>query len=203
MASRARLLWLACVIRLRVVGWFPWLCLLLWLVAAAVGEPRVLRSFGIHLPAQAMWVGFAILLVVLLTAARVPRGGSQVFANWILVVLLSGAQAGVGLLFESKLAGDVAMGPLAARAGLFALSMFPLATGLAVAYGCNRTQDRMQTIVNKALALSCIVASTAVGVRVWQVPLDRSLVLAAMLPAGACLLTMACSRRVAMITNRP
>jgi hypothetical protein len=140
---------------------------------------------------------------LLFTAARVPRGASQVLANWILVLLLATAQVGVAVVLESVLGGDLAFGSLLARAGLFALSVFPLATGLAVAYGYDRTQERMQATVNKALAVFCIVSSAAVGARVWAAPLDRALVLAATLPVVACFLTMACSRSAAMITNRP
>ena len=70
--TTVRLVRLALRVRLRRLGWWPWIGLLLWSLWSAGQEPRLLRSFGIYLQQQATWSG-AIVVLAALVCLGPPR----------------------------------------------------------------------------------------------------------------------------------
>lgn len=106
-ASETRLIRLELVVRLRRLGWWPWIVLMLWALFAGAQEPRLLRSFGVNICWQATWSGATILLLAGSTlgperggASTLRRSGTQWVAALGLTALVAALQASVAWLID-------------------------------------------------------------------------------------------------------
>lgn len=122
LAIHSRLMFLACMARLRSASWLPWTLFGAWVALAAAQEPRLLRGFGVHLPVDAAWVA-----ALLLWGGLAGAGDLGCRLSWAANLLLLG---GVALLQfgVAALVGDLAAG--AASGAMFLIAWSPLALAL-------------------------------------------------------------------------
>ena len=101
-----RLLRLDIVVRLRRLGWWPWMLLIAWAFVAIYQEPALLRSFGTELCAQATWSGAVVVLLCLALLGEPhphPSMRHSVYAAILLTSFVGLAQAMVALLADAAL----------------------------------------------------------------------------------------------------
>lgn len=102
-------------VRLRTVGFWPWIGLVLWACAARLGEAAdVFRPFGIFLTLHGVWFGGTILLASLVLAGstqpRAPYIRFSEYAAGTLVVLVGLAQALLCLTMDLVVPADPEFG---------------------------------------------------------------------------------------------
>lgn len=163
--SRAtRLVRLTVQLRLRALGWVPWLLLLGWALLAAAQEPRLLRGFGIRLTDQAAWAGGMVMAVLLFTADRYSLRRPMSFsANLVLTALVASAQAAlpIGMDVCFGYAPDLTGGIRSALCFAFACS--PLAIAL------SGPADVTQTVVRIMIMVAAVTCSAAASASFWTV----------------------------------
>lgn len=98
-----RVVWLACLARLRAIGWLPWSIYGGWCAVAALQEPRLLRLHGVHLLQGASWGGASILLISMLFIERQSIRRWAWAANAGLTVAVAIVQSTVTLAWDAAL----------------------------------------------------------------------------------------------------
>ncbi len=164
--SLARLLRLELCLRLRTVGWWPVLLLLLWSLAAYAQEPQMLRTFRIELGAQAVWLAAALLLPGYFTVERMygpDRAGVKAATNLILLVLVGLGQASLAVVTEVGLRGSATPITGLRSAVAFLLAWAPLACvlGSPSARVCPR-------LLFGGIVAAAALLGLGVGHAVWQ-----------------------------------
>lgn len=194
-----RVVLLGLIGRLRALGWMPWLVLLLWAAAAAAGEPRLFRAYGIHIRDQALWGGAAVLVVLVGVSAEIPRSALTRQLVGLLglagIALVQGALAGL-----MEVAAGTSPQGLAAMVGKFALSTAPLA----VVGSTPAPTDRgwPLKVAHLLVWLGCAAATGAALVRASTGSLDARCIAGLALSIASCALLVACSESTAMISRR-
>jgi len=101
-----RLLRLDIVLRMRRLGWWPWMLWIAWALVAICQEPPMLRAFGAELCAQATWSGAVVVLTCLALLGE-PGPKSRIRHGVCIAVLLTSfvglVQATVSLLADEML----------------------------------------------------------------------------------------------------
>lgn len=162
-----RLTRLAVVASLRSSGFAPWLLAVGWIVVAAAQEPRMFRSFGVHLTREAAWVAAAALSTVLGTAVRHTRTAPYTIAVYIVTAIASAAMATAVALVEClRGAGPDAADLLELAAVAFALSG-PLALAVALAV-TERTLPAWAFAIVTAMVCATLAVHSAAAV--WPGP---------------------------------
>ena len=135
LATELRLIRLGIVVRLRRLGWWPWLVFVAWVLFARGQEPLLLRGFGIHLCWQGAWSG-AIILLLALVGLGPPEEVRNVGLRSTVtrMVEVSGATLFVALahafltgLVEAVLGGVVPLAQALTQAAGFTLVWLPAA----------------------------------------------------------------------------
>lgn len=201
-ANQIRLARLAGLARLRMVGWLPWFVLVLWGVAAAAGEPLVLRAFGVNLQEQATWIGGALLAAVLLLSPTPLQDPLvRLATNITLLAFVALAQGGLGFALEALFGYGPDLGISVRRMLHFVQALLPAAAALSIGPRPN-ARRKTQLIVEKLLTVSCALVSVSVAVRMWAGVTNAAAVLAIASSLAACLLLVACSAPAVMIKIR-
>lgn len=121
------------VLRLRALGWLPWLGLAAWGVLAAALEPPVLRSSGVRLREAACWSAAVVIWWVSVTTspdAAPSRWSVRLGAHliWLATVGVGVGLLGVALGFEPSIARGALAG--LAQWGWFVCALSPLAVAV-------------------------------------------------------------------------
>jgi len=165
--ANSRLVRLHVAIRLRRLGWWPWLVLLGWIALAASQEPQLLRAFGIRLSWQGGWSGAAILLVALAAQGAAGNSSSSVLrqsvitgvVGFLLGLLVAVAQAGLAWLADALVGVPTPLLDAASSAAGFALAWSPTAVAVAVAFGGCVTPGWARLVILAPLAFSVAVSA--------------------------------------------
>lgn len=190
-AATARLVWISLLARLRAGGLAPWLTLVLWGAAATASEPDALRTFGIKLSEQAIWVGGTALAAMLLLASGsfAARAGSvRLVANLLILLLVAVAQGALCIACDVAFQGTTSAYGNAVLAASFFWVWAPMAAAFAV-----HTVEGPQSYMRWPLVIACLGVSTAAAVAAWGERSATTLV-APGLGLLACLLAMVAKR---------
>jgi hypothetical protein len=138
-----------------------------WIAVAAAQEPRMFRSFGVHLTREAAWVAAAALSTVLGAAVRPTRIASYVASIYVVTAIASTVTAVVVALVE-RLRGAA---PDGADLLQLAVVTFALSGPLALAVALAVTQ---RTLLAWAFAIVTAMVCTTLAVHsvaaVWSGP---------------------------------